>query len=405
MCELDLKKREDENDEQFIWRIGQYKDAGLIDMNWDEIADIMNKELDMDGVTFTASAFRKPYQQAKRFYDAGVFNNLNEDEYISELRFQKQELEKEKVRMRDERNELKRMLREEARKESYRDQIKRTISECDVKPLEYDKYKKFDGDAKGGNDLVITFFDVHAGLHVDNYFNTFNEDVLKQRINKYLDKVLEVQSRHGSKNACVILSELLSGVIHPTIRIENNQNLIEQFLTVTNYISEFLAELSYHFKSVGVFCCPGNHSRVTPNKDESLRGENMDLLAIPYLQAKMQNFVNVYFYENEIDQMIAMFKVRGQMVFAVHGDKTKLDNVVEKLTMYVGIKPDIIYTGHMHTNAMVTSYNVKVIQAGTFAGSGDEYTMDKMLRGKPEQVISVISDDEGLECNYDVKLD
>lgn len=404
MCELDLKKREDENDEQFIWRIGQYKDAGLIDMNWDEIADIMNKELDMDGVTFTASAFRKPYQQAKRFYDAGVFNNLNEDEYISELRFQKQELEKEKVRMRDERNELKRMLREEARKESYRDQIKRTISECDVKPLEYDKYKKFDCDAKSSNDLVITFFDVHAGLHVDNYFNTFNEDVLKQRINKYLDKVLEVQSRHGSKNACVILSELLSGVIHPTIRIENNQNLIEQFLTVTNYISEFLAELSYHFKSVGVFCCPGNHSRITPNKDESLRGENMDLLAIPYLQAKMQNFVNVYFYENEIDQMIAMFKVRGQMVFAVHGDKTKLDNVVEKLTMYVGIKPDIIYTGHMHTNAMVTSYNVKVIQAGTFAGSGDEYTMDKMLRGKPEQVISVIND-EGLECNYDVKLD
>lgn len=405
MCELDLKKREDENYEQFIWRIGQYKDSGLLDMSWDEIADIMNKELNMEDVKFTSSAFRKPYQQAKRFYDAGVFNNLNEDEYISELRFQKQELEKEKVRMRDERNELKRILREEARKESYRDQIKRTISECDVKPLEYDKYKKFNGDVKGGNDLVITFFDVHAGLHVDNYFNTFNEDVLKQRINKYLDKVLEVQARHGSENACVILSELLSGVIHPTIRIENNQNLIEQFLTVTNYISEFLAELSYHFKSVGVFCCPGNHSRVTPNKDESLRGENMDLLAIPYLQAKMQNFVNVYFYENEIDQMIAMFKVRGQMVFAVHGDKTKLDNVVEKLTMYVGIKPDIIYTGHMHTNAMVTSYNVKVIQAGTFAGSGDEYTMDKMLRGKPEQVISVISDDEGLECNYDVKLD
>lgn len=401
---MDLKKREDENDEQFIWRLGQYKDSGLLDMNWDELADVINKELDMEDTPFTEAAFRKPYQQAKRFYDAGVFTDMSEDEYLAELRIQRQELEKEKVRMRDERNELKRMLREEARKESYREQIARTISECDVKPLEYDKYKKFDGDAKSSNDLVITFFDVHAGLHVDNYFNTFNEDVLKQRINKYLDKVLEVQSRHGSKNACVILSELLSGVIHPTIRIENNQNLIEQFLTVTNYISEFLAELSYHFKSVGVFCCPGNHSRVTPNKDESLRGENMDLLAIPYLQAKMQNFVNVYFYENEIDQMIAMFKVRGQMVFAVHGDKTKLDNVVEKLTMYVGIKPDIIYTGHMHTNAMVTSYNVKVIQAGTFAGSGDEYTMDKMLRGKPEQVISVIND-EGLECNYDVKLD
>lgn len=403
MSELNLKKQENENNEQFIWRLCQYKDVGMLDMSWDDIADIINKELGMEDTPFSEAAFRKPYQQAKRFYDAGVFNDMNSDRYIEELKLQKQELEKEKVRMRDERNELKRMLREEARKESYRDQITRAILECDVKPLEYNKYREFNGIVNGDNDLVVTFFDVHAGLHVDNYFNTFNEDVLKQRINKYLDKVLEVQARHGSENACVILSELLSGVIHPTIRIENNQNLIEQFLTVTNYISEFLEELSYHFNSVGVFCCPGNHSRITPNKDDSLRGENMDLLAIPYLQAKMQNFKNVHFYENEIDKMIAMFVIRGQRVFAVHGDKTRLDNVVEKLTMYVGVKPDIIYTGHMHTNAMVTSYNVKVVQAGTFAGSGDEYTMNKMLRGNPEQVISVISD-KGLECNYDVTL-
>lgn len=401
---MDLKKSDCENIEQYIWRIGQLKDSGLIDLSWDEIADLINKEIGNEDTPFSEAAFRKPYQQAKRFYDAGVFSDMSEDKYLSELRFQKQELEKEKVRMRDERNELKRILREEARKESYRDQIKRTISECDVNPLEYDKYKKFEGNFKGNNDLIITFFDVHAGMHVDNYFNTFNENVLKQRINKYLDKIIEIQCRHGSENAYVILSELLSGVIHPTIRIENNQNLIEQFLTVTNYISEFLEEISYHFNSVKVFCCPGNHSRVSPNKDESLRGENMDLLALPYLKAKMQNFNNVCFYENEIDQMIAVFEVRGKTVFAVHGDKTKLDNVVEKLTMYIGVKPSVIYTGHMHTNAMVTSYDVKVIQAGCFSGGGDEYCMNKMLRNKPEQVISVVTND-GLECNYDVKFE
>ena len=250
MSELNLKKQENENNEQFIWRLCQYKDVGMLDMSWDDIADIINKELGMEDTPVSEAAFRKPYQQAKRFYDAGVFNDMNSDRYMEELKLQKQELEKEKVRMRDERNELKRMLREEARKESYRDQITSAILECDVKPLEYDKYREFNGIVNGDNDLVVTFFDVHAGLHVDNYFNTFNEDVLKQRINKYLDKVLEVQVRHGSENACVILSELLSGVIHPTIRIENNQNLIEQFLTVTNYISEFLEELSYHFNSV-----------------------------------------------------------------------------------------------------------------------------------------------------------
>lgn len=398
-----FKKQSDENDEQFIWRICQYKESSISDMSWNDVADIINKELGMEDMPYSEAAFRKPYQQAKRFYDAGVFGNMSSMDYSAEIRSQKHELEKEKIRVRDERNELKRIIRDEARKESFKDQVVRAISECNCKPLEYDVNKKFEDVTYGDNDLVCTFFDVHAGLKVDNYFNTFNQDVLKERINKYLDKILEVQRRHGSENVCVILSELVSGIIHPTIRIENNQNLIEQFLTVTNYIAEFLEELSYHFNDVNVFCCPGNHSRVTPNKEHELRGENLDVLAMPYLEAKMQNFDNVDFCDNAVDKMIAMFSVRDKTVFAVHGDKTNINDVVQKLTLYVGLKPDIIYTGHKHTNAMITSYDTKVIQAGCFSGGGDEYCMNKMLRGKPEQVISVISND-GLECNYDVTL-
>ena len=172
---------------------------------------------------------------------------------------------------------------------------------------------------------------------------------------------------------------------------------------VTNYIAEFLSNLSHCFNNVYVCVCPGNHSRMNANKEESLRGENMDILAVPYLEAKMQNFKNVHFGSNDVDSMIAMFEVRGNRVMALHGDRTSMSNVVEKLTMYVGVKPDIVYCGHMHTNAMVTSFDTKVIQAGCFSGSGDQFTSDKMLRGNPEQVISVITSD-GLECNYDVRL-
>ena len=405
MVELDLKKHDDENDERYIWRLGRYKDSGLLDMSWDDLADVMNKELGISDSPLAEASYRKPYQQAKRFYDAGVFSQSSDEEYLAELRDERHELEKEKVKVRDERNELRRILREQARKESFRDQIVRAISECDVKPLDYDAYKvDRQWDIDDGNDMVVTFFDVHAGLSVDSFFNTFNQDVLRERISKYLDKILEVQCRHCSENVHVILSELVSGTIHPTLRIENNQNLIEQFLTVTDYISEFLSVLSYHFNNVYVYVCPGNHSRMNANKEESLRGENMDILAMPYLKAKMQNYDNVHFGDNEVDDMIAVFNVNGHLVMSLHGDKTNMGNVVEKLTMYVGVKPEIIYVGHMHTNAMVTSYDTKVIQAGCFSGSGDQYTSDKMLRGKPEQVISII-DGNGLVCNYDVRLD
>lgn len=402
VCEvMNLKKEEFENDEQFIWRLCQAKDSGLLDMSWNEVADILNKELDMGDMPFTASAYRKPYQQAKRFHDAGVFGEIDES---SEIVVQRHELEKERVKLRDERNELKRLLREQARKESYREQLERTITEFIPKPLEYNEYESVDVDY-GGNDLVCTFFDVHAGANVNNAINVFNEDVLRERINKYLDKILDIRDRHCSENITVILSELLNGYIHPTLRIENNQNVIEQFLTVMNYVSEFLGELAYYFCNVDVYCAPGNHSRLTPNKDQSLRGENMDLLALPYLRARLQNVKNVTMHDNKFDEVLAQFEVRGHKIVAAHGDRTNMGNIVEKMTMYIGYKPEIIYVGHMHTNAMVTSFDTKVIQAGSFSGGGDQFVMDKMLRGKPEQVVSVISDADCLVCNYDIKLD
>lgn len=399
----DFTRLENENYHSYIWRMDELVQSGKY-QNWKEITPMVNKELfDEDESQYRdESAYRKAVKYARDFYEAGVFGN-NEDEYFKKLQLERQSLEKEKVKTRDERNELKRVIREEARKESYKEQILRSISEYQCNPLEYDKNKQFNGVLKTDNDIVCTVFDVHTGLNVNNHFNVFNENVLKDRLNAYLDKIFEVQIRHGSENISVILSELISGLIHLALRIENNQNLIEQFLTVTNYLSQFLSELSYHFNIVNVYVCPGNHSRCHANKDENMRGENMDLLAIPYLQAKLQNFSNIKFHENVIDSSIAIFTVRGQKIYGVHGDKDQMDTVVQKLTLYTSVKPDIIYMGHKHTNAMLTSYDTKVIQAGCLSGGADEYCMDKRLRNKAEQIISVITED-GLDCLYDVKF-
>lgn len=399
---MNLHKLESENVEQFIWRLGQSKDSGVLNMSWDEIADIINKEIGNEDTPYSEAAFRKPYQQAKRYYDAGVFKELTNEEYAKELEYQRQELAKQQIKTRDERTELNRLIREQARRESYKDQVLRSISEHDCHPLSYDETKRFDGVIKSDNDLVISMTDLHAGIEIDNYFNKFNEDILRDRLNHYLDRIFEVQLRHGSENAYVILSELCSGIIHPTLRIENNQNLIEQFLTVTDYLSQFLAELSYRFEKVEVFVVPGNHSRISPNKEESLRGENIDLLALPYLSAKLQNFKNIEFIENDMEETIAMFSVRDKIVMASHGDRDDPKTVVQKFTLLFGVRPALVYLGHRHTNAMSTVYDTKVIQSGSLS-STDDYCLDKRLRNKAEQTISVVTKD-GLDCLYDVKF-
>ena len=66
------------------------------------------------------------------------------------------------------------------------------------------------------------------------------------------------------------------------------------------------------------------------------------------------------------------------------------------------IRPDILYMGHRHVNAMSTVYNVKILQSGCISGT-DNYCLDNRLQNKPEQLISVITDN-GLDCVYDVKF-
>lgn len=402
MIPLDIKKRTNESEEQYLWRLGVSKDSGLLDLTWDEIADIMNAEFREDETEyFSSSAYRKAYQQARRFYDAGVFSSLTEDEYLQRLKDAKNELEKEKIKFRDERNEYNKIIREQARRESYKEQVLRAIEEFQSAPLAYipnDVYSEHQDCS-----MVISFTDVHTGIDIKSSINTFNNDVLWFRIVQYIDKIREIQNRHCAKYGYVVLSELISGLIHTTLRIENNQNLIEQFLTVTRYLADFLVEMDKLFEETYVVMAPGNHSRISPKPEDSLRGENMDILAMPYLKAVLQNYKHIHFIDNNYDEYVAIFTVEGKQAMAVHGDRDNMSDVVQKLTMYTGKKPDFVFMGHRHTNAMLTVYDTKIIQSGTIA-STDNFAMNLKLKNKPEQTVCIINKD-GLDCIYDIKLD
>lgn len=77
----DFKKRPDEN-ERYIWRIGQMVDSGRIE-NWKSIASILNQELAMMNLRYRdESAYRKPYQYAKGYYE-DVFSHMVNDDYAA----------------------------------------------------------------------------------------------------------------------------------------------------------------------------------------------------------------------------------------------------------------------------------------------------------------------------------
>jgi DNA polymerase II small subunit/DNA polymerase delta subunit B len=274
------------------------------------------------------------------------------------------------------------------------------MSEYAPESMNYQREKQVEDK---GNDLIIHVTDVHTGIKIDNFFNKFNANVLQYRFNNYLDEIFKIRDRHGSQNAYVIIGEVISGLIHDNLRCENNQNLIEQFMTVSNYLTEFLSALSKEFNEVHVYVTPGNHSRISPKKEQNLKGENFDHLLIPLLSARLQNNKVVHFHENHIEESIAMFGVRGNTVMSSHGDKDSVATVVQKFSLLFQTIPNLVYLGHRHSNGMTTVYNTKVIESGSMSGA-DSYSLDLRLCTSPEQTVSVV-DENGLVCLYDIQLD
>ena len=96
--------------------------------------------------------------------------------------------------------------------------------------------------------------------------------------------------------------------------------------------------------------------------------------------------------------------IRGKQYISVHGDYDSYTrNGVSNLSMMLGFIPYAVTFGHMHTCAVDECNGVKMIRSGSLAGSGDSYTLEKRLSGKPSQMVCVCTD-KGVETYYTLEL-
>lgn len=388
------------NETPKAYRIRLYKNKTLYGLSNDEIGKLCNEAF---GVEWTESAHRKKTQNYLKGYndakeelgtvDQQLQNMIDENKRLIK------EVKKERQKLSDERVEFNRQIRQEARKESYADMVKRIICE-DVEPVNIPvHYTLFNSQT----DLLCHLTDIHTGIEINNWKNVFNEDVLKQRIEKYTSDILDIRGLHQSQDCYLVIGEILSGLIHNNLRLQNNMDLMEQFKYISELISAMLIRLANNFNHIYVYTTPGNHSRISPKKEDALDGENMDVLLPFYLKARLQNIENIDICDNTIEPEIAMFSIRGNTVMSAHGHKDSPANVVQNFTLMFGIKPNIVLLGHRHLNGLTTVYDTKIIESGCVSG-GDQYATSIRKSNRPEQTVSVIGKN-GLICLYDIQLD
>jgi hypothetical protein len=66
--------------------------------------------------------------------------------------------------------------------------------------------------------------------------------------------------------------------------------------------------------------------------------------------------------------------------------------------------PYAVLFGHKHHCAVDEANGIKMIQGGSLAGSGEQFTIEKRIRGNASQMVCICSD-RGIESYYPIEFE
>lgn len=395
---MDIERRNDETQLQYHKRLvyGKLVDKTLSDIDYSELAELAY------GQSYSSDVARRMFYGSRRtlqLMDEEQVMSTTDNTLLSELDAKMIELRKERQKFYDQRNAFNKIVRERSRQEELNEILVDAVKHGDLPRLNYEPVYI----EPSTNDLLVSLNDIHYGIDINNAWNTYNPDVCRDMMRKYLDRILFIAQTHHSEN-CIVYNcgDSISGKIHLTIQITNKENVVEQIKGVSELIAEFLAELSSHFNSVKYMSVSGNHSRLD-TKENSPYDERMDDLIEWYLDARLQDFENIQIdTQSRVDATMFITDIRGKTYLGVHGD---FDGSATKIAALQAMAQRPLYAvlyGHKHHNMCDEVQGVKMVMAGSFLGV-DDFCIQKRIYGKPEQMVCVC-DNTGIVCHYDIEL-
>ena len=369
-----------------------YLNKNEFGLSWEDIAEIMNQ---YEIKNFSCDKYRK---QCKNFQNDLVSDVTNEFE--EELSVQS-----EIQRLKDERTQLKAVYRQVSRENFLKD-IAIECAENIAKSNPFvNEFKKFTKTTKiNKKEAILEISDWHYGIEIDNHWNKYSPEICVNRVKTLLNKTIDlVENNEIYKLHILNLGDLISGRIHSQIRIENKEDVISQVINVSELLANFLYELSKHVE-IDYYDCLDNHSRIEPNKKESLRLESLARITNWYLTERFKNCKNVNINVNEYSDDIILFKALNWSIAGVHGDLDRLNNVVKNIQLFTHNNIDLICTAHLHHFSCDEENGCTVITNPSMMGM-DSFAESKRLYSKPAQTFLIISNRQPVESIHRILLD
>lgn len=401
-----LKKLPEENEDQYIWKVGQAKDAGLIDSTWEDLTPRLNTELGIEETEWRgSSAFRKAYRWMQRAYDNVFRRNGFIGVQGDELDIKKREVEKATIKLRTEKLEYNRWLREEARDELICEKICdeiRTTRALDVpKPLVVDKASR---------SAVLAFGDEHYAAEFTIYglygeiINSYSPEIFEQRMWDLFHQVVDIIQKEELTTLYVFaLGDFTDGILRCSQLMKLRYGVVESTVKYANFIANWLNELSkyVHVKYQMVY---GNHSelRMLGQPKGTFKEDNTGMFVREMIKAYLDNNPN---FEMIVNPTGLIFdNIEGLNVLGIHGEVKNMENAIKDFSNTYNTNIQILIGGHMHHyKAETVGINKDVINVPSIIGI-DGYSMSLNKTSNPGAVLFCVEENKGVTLEYKIKL-
>lgn len=254
----------------------------------------------------------------------------------------------------------------------------------------------------GTSEAILDIADWHIGMLTNNYWNVYNLEIAKERMNDLVDYVIKYGVMHNIKTLHVNdLGDQISGIIHENLVAENEIDVVQQVKEWVEILGNALIKLSSVFKEVKYYNVSGNHSRIFPNKNTNGDKDYFERLIPWTLSLKLSSLQNMEFMDNKIDDSIIVNKIFDFEVYGVHGHLDKFNKVAQDLSMMIS-KPREIHMGHLHNEKLNTVHGVKVYISDSGCGV-DNYAKNNRYSGGASQSMHIYNED-GTKAVYNFPL-
>ena len=343
---------------------------------------------------YSSENLRKAFYVVYKLLNKIDENNCNYDA-IKELENLRDEIYKERCRLQDIQREKRNDLRVEARFENLLEVVKDNIGFMptyeikDFKPINKNQDKKY---------AVLQLSDWHCGALVDNQFNYYNVDTMVDRATKVRNNALEYCKLHNVTDLVIeINGDMVNGAIHVSSRVESEEGVIQQVITVTDVLAKLINSMKPYFNSIKIVTTLGNHGRLTPNKSDSITNENFEMLIPTMLRDKLSDVKIID--SKGLD--FTKYEIDGKIIMVSHGQNDSMTKVISDFSKMFKVVPNEVHLGHTHSYTDINDCDIKVTVNGSLIGS-DDYAVTIRKVTTPSQNLIVYEKDR---CIYEIKAE